>query len=76
MDDQVMAISELFLSFEEHLMATLKRARVSDAHNDLIKIIVQDAKSELNLVLTSSLTMDEHFMNVMEKLEKAYCPDQ
>jgi hypothetical protein len=76
MDDQVITISELFLSFEENLMATCARANISDSHRDLIKLIVHDAKSELNLILTSSLTVDDHFMNVMLKLEKAYCPDR
>lgn len=76
LDNQIIAISELFLSFEENLMSTLKRTTLSSAHNELIKIIVHDAKSELNLVLTSSLTMDEHFMNVMDKLEKAYSPEK
>jgi len=74
MDAQVITISELFLSFEQNLMDTCMRAKISDSHRDLIKLIVHDAKSELNLVLTSSLTMDEHFMNVMQKLENAYCP--
>ena len=76
MDQQVITISELFLSFEENLMATCARANISTSHRDLIKLILHDAKSELNLVLTSSLTMDEHFMNVMMKLEKAYCPER
>jgi len=75
LDNQVITISELFLSFEENLMATCTRANISKEHGDLIKLILHDAKSELNLVLTSSLTMDEHFMNVMMKLEKAYSPE-
>ena len=74
MDDQVITISELFLSFETNLMSTLQRAGLSEAHNDLVKLIVHDAKSELNLMLTSTLTMDEHFMSVMQKLENAYAP--
>jgi len=76
MDNQVIAISELFLSFEENLMATCARANISKSHSDLIKLILHDAKSELNLILTSSLTMDEHFMSVMKKLEKAYSPEK
>lgn len=74
MDEQVVNISELFLSFETNLMATLQRANLSDAHTELVKLIIHDAKSELNLMLTSTLTMDEHFMSVMQKLEKAYAP--
>jgi len=76
MDQQVITISELFISFEENLMATCMRAKISTSHSDLIKLILHDAKSELNLILTSSLTMDEHFMRVMSKLEKAYSPDR
>lgn len=76
MDQQVITISELFLSFEENLMATCMRAKISKSHSDLIKLILHDAKSELNLILTSSLSMDEHFMSVMSKLEKAYSPDK
>ena len=76
LDNQVITISELFLSFEDNLMATCTRAKISKEHGDLIKLILHDAKSELNLILTSSLTMDEHFMNVMTKLEKAYCPER
>jgi len=56
-------------------MATYTRASISKKHSALIKLILHDAKSELNLVLTSSLTMDERFMNVMMRLEKAYSPE-
>ena len=73
-DGQVITISELFLAFKENLMVTCDRANISDSHHDLIKLIVHDAKNELNLILTSSLTMDEGFMNAMQKLEKVYTP--
>ena len=76
MDDQVMIISELFLLFEKNLMETFERSDISESHKDLIKLIVHDAKSELNLILTSSLTMVEHFISVMQKLENAYSPDR
>ncbi len=76
MDQQIITISELFISFEENLMATCMRAKISKSHIDLIKLILHDAKSELNLTLTSSLSIDEHFISVMNKLEKAYSPDK
>jgi hypothetical protein len=76
MDNQVIAISELFVNCEKHLQATLARLKVSDDHKKLIHLIIADARSELNLLLTSSLTMDEHFLSVMKKLEKAYAPER
>lgn len=76
MDNQVMAISELFLGCEKHLKDSLSRMRISEEHMKILQMILNDAKSELNLLLTSSLTMDEHFISVMKKLEKAYAPDQ
>ena len=74
MDDQVVIISELFLSFEKNLLDTCERSNISESHRDLIKLILHDARSELNLILTSSLTMDDHFISVMQKLENAYSP--
>lgn len=76
MDNQVIAISELFIKCEKHLQDTLARLKVSEEHRKLIHLIIADARSELNLLLTSSLTMDEHFVSVMKKLEKAYAPER
>ena len=75
MDDQVIAISELFLGCDQQLRNTLTRSKLSEDHMKLINLIMADAKSELNLLLTSSLTMDENFVSVMKKLEKAYAPE-
>ena len=76
MDSQAITISELFLSFEKNLMDTLNRTTISESHSGLIKLILHDVKNELNLTLTSSLTMDEQFVSVMKKLENAYSPER
>jgi len=76
MDSQAITVSNLFLSFENNILSTLDRTSLSKAHADLIKLIVTDTKSELNLSLTSFLTMDDHFINVMKKLEDAYAPKE
>lgn len=73
-DDQAITISELFIDCEKNLNNTLNKAHISEQHNQLIKLIVDTARSELNLILTSSLSLDESFVNVMKKLEKAYAP--
>ena len=39
---------------------------------NLIKLLLHDMRSELNLILTSSLTVDEDFMATIKKLEEAY----
>ena len=75
MDNQVIAISELFLNCEQHLRDTLAKMNLSEDYQKLFQLIIADAKSELNLLLTSSLSIDEHFVTVMKKLEKAYSPE-
>jgi len=74
-DNQTIAISELFLDCEKNLKNTLKSSQLSSEHKQLVDLIIDTAKKDLNLLLTSSLTLDESFIKVMKKLESAYTPE-
>ncbi|VAW68653.1 hypothetical protein MNBD_GAMMA09-2067 [hydrothermal vent metagenome] len=72
LDTQIISISELYLKFETGLNGLLLKTEISDEFMSLIKLLQHDMRSELNLILTSSLTVDEVFMETIKKLEKAY----
>jgi len=72
MDAQIMSTSELFLKLEEEVVQVLIKMKVSEDDMNLAKLIMHDRKTELNLLLTSGLTMDEDFLNTIIKLERAY----
>lgn len=71
-DNQAINISELYLGFESHLNENLVKMKLSDSYMEIIKMILYNARSELNLVLTSSMTFDEEFLKSIVKLENAY----
>lgn len=74
LDNQIIAISEMYLNFEKNVRARMQNMTLTDQERKEIQQMVAEAKSELNLMLTSSLTVDENFMSVMKRLELAYAP--
>ena len=71
-DRQTIKISELFINYENSLRETIARMNLSESYVSLLDIIIKDARNELNILLTSSLTLDDQFMGAMKKLEHAY----
>ncbi|HED33971.1 MAG TPA: hypothetical protein ENJ08_07105 [Gammaproteobacteria bacterium] len=71
-DSQIMSISDLYLGFEASLNEALNKMALNPEFMNLIKLLLYDMRSELNLILTSSLTVDEDFMETIRKLEEAY----
>jgi len=71
-DDQIIKISEIFLTLESNLKESLIKMELSEEYMKLYKLLMHDSKSELNLLLTSGLTVDEGFLKTIIKLEEAY----
>ena len=71
-DNQIIHVSELYLKFEKNLLDSLSRMNLPENHLNHIKTVIHEARAELNLLLTSSLTIDEHFLAAIIKLEAAY----
>jgi len=71
-DSQAIEISNLYLGFESNLTKNLKKTNLSTAHLDVIKLILHDMRTDLNLLLTSGMTIDESFLKSIVKLENAY----
>lgn len=72
MNNQTIAISELYLGFEKTLLDNLLKAGLSGNRMNIFKLLIHNARTELNLLLTSGLTLDEDFLASIIKLEKAY----
>jgi len=71
-DNQTIAISELYLNFEKMLTDSLKKINLTDSHMQMFKLLIHEARTELNLLLTSGLTLDQQFLSSIIKLESAY----
>lgn len=74
-DKQVIDVSELYIEFERKLIDSLTAMNLSEKEIQLLRGLIYEARSELNLLLTSSLTIDEQFLAAIIKLEKAYAQD-
>ena len=74
-DRQIIRISEMFLEYEKNLRDAIARMKLSNAYKELLDVIINDARAELNILLTSSLTLDEQFMAAMKKLELVYADE-
>ncbi len=65
-------VSELFINMETKLSTTLQKTPLPAKHAETIKQLIGSTKSELNVLLTTSMTLDEEFLNILKKLESAY----
>ena len=70
--DEAIQISEWFLSFENSIQAVLEKVSMSSAKMEALKSTLINAKSELNILLTTTMTLDEDFVKIIKKLEQAY----
>lgn len=75
-DKMVVDISEQFLNCESSLIESLDRLNLPDDKTSMIKLIISSTRSDLNLMLSSYLVLDEKFIKVIKKLEDAYKPQQ
>jgi len=71
-DNQIISISALYLDFEKALLENLLKTGLSNSYMEIFKLLIHDVRSDLNLLLTSGLTLDEDFLAAIIKLEKAY----
>jgi len=72
LDSQVVSVSELFLKFEDELVECLKSIDLPEKNIKLTGELMKNIKAELNLLLTSGLTLDGDFLSAIIKLERAY----
>lgn len=75
-DRMVTDISELFLSCEKSLKESIDRLNLPADKTKMLKLITSTTRTDLNLMLSSYLVMDEKFIKVIKKLEDAYKPQQ
>ncbi len=72
---QFMSVSELFQGLEEKLRGNLNRTGLPDDYVEQVRRFITDARTEINLLLTSSLKLDEHYLSLLTKLEESYAPE-
>lgn len=75
-DKMVVDISEQFLNCENSLTESIDRLKLPDDKIRMIKLIISSTRTDLNLMLSSYLVLDEKFIKVIKKLEDAYKPQQ
>jgi len=74
-DDMAMhaiGVSEIYLNMEKILLDALHKTDLAEQHIAVIKDLITETKGELNILLTTSMTLDEAFLQVLKKLEAAY----
>ncbi len=71
-DNQIIQVSNIFLGFEKNLKESLLKMSLSESYMKMLTLLLHDTKTELNLLLTSGLTIDESFLKTIIKLEEAY----
>jgi len=76
MDKMVIDISELYMEFEGSLNESLERLKLPEDKIRMIKLIISSTRTDLNLMLSSYLVLDDKFIKVIKKLEVAYKSQQ
>jgi hypothetical protein len=72
MDNQVMDISEMMLKFEKNLKDCLGQMELPESYVKVLILMFHSTKSDLNLLLTSGLCIDENFLKAIIRLEEVY----
>ncbi|MCW8935916.1 MAG: hypothetical protein OQK98_14425 [Gammaproteobacteria bacterium] len=72
MDGQVIEISEMMLNYEKNLKDSLHQMSMPESYIKSLLMLFHSTKSDLNILLTGSLCIDEKFLKAIIKLEKAY----
>lgn len=75
-DRMVVDISEQFLNCETSLSESIDRLKLPVDKTKMLKLIISSTRTDLNLMLSSYLVMDDKFIKVIRKLEDAYKPQQ
>lgn len=76
MDKMVIDISELFQTCESSLDESLDRLKLPADKAKMFKLVISSTRTDLNLMLSSYLVLDDKFIKVIKKLEDAYKPQQ
>lgn len=72
MDHQVIEISEMMLNYEKNLKDSLAQMNFPESYVKMLTMLFYSTKSDLNILLTGSLCIDEEFLKAIIKLEKVY----
>jgi len=71
-DENTINISEIYQNTSAEIIDNLSKMNIKDSDLTLIKLILEDSRSQLLLQLTSSMTIDQKFMVAMQRLEESY----
>ena len=71
-DNQIMEVNGVYSDLEKELCQAFSDIGLSDQFKEMLLEVLKGNKNKLNVVLTQILTLDQHFVEIIAKLEKAY----
>ena len=71
-DNQIMDVNGVYTDLEKELCQSFSDIGLSDQFKEMLLEILKGNKNKLNVVLTQILTLDQHFVEIIARLEKAY----
>lgn len=72
MDNQVIEISGMMLSYEKSLKESLGKMELPESYIKILTLLFNSTKAELNILLTGNLCIDEGFLKAIIRLEDVY----
>jgi hypothetical protein len=69
---QILQVNGVYNILEKKLSESITDLGMSDQPKKVLLNVLSENKTKLNAVLTRSLTLDQHFVTIIAKLEKAY----
>lgn len=74
-DENTIKVSEIYEDARNSITESLKKMNLKDSDQALIKLILDDSRSQLLIQLTSSMSLDQKFLMAMQRLEESYAKE-
>lgn len=74
-DENTVKVSTIYEDCRTSIITHMEKMKIDERNAALIKLILDESRSELLIELTSAMSLDQNFLTVMKKLESAYAKE-
>lgn len=74
-DENTIKVSSIFEDCRNALLTHIEKMKIDPSSVSLLKLLLDDSRSQLLIELTSSMALDSDFLTVMKRLEDAYAKE-
>ncbi len=74
-DENTLKVSNIYEDCRTSVLTHIEKIKMEPRHVTMIKLILDESRTQLLLELTSAMSLDKDFLDVMKRLENAYAKE-